>query len=427
MDEKIYAMWLSDALGAGSAYGKILFEKHGSFKTIYGLSESDYAEAGVGLGTQVMKKLLNKSTAAQEKNYSFCNHNYFGIIEYSADIYPKRLKCIQNPPMVLYARGRMVNLDDNVCIGVVGTRSYTDSGWNAVYKISAGLARCGAIVVTGLASGIDTAATRASLDMSGYGVGVIGSGIERIYPSENTKLFEEMYKCGLVISELPPFSEIRGNYFPVRNRIISGLCQGVLVGEGEMRSGAMITAGHAAQQGRHIYAIPGDINSSESSGVNKLIREGATPVFSAWDVLSKYEYLYPHRIKKMSGEDDIEIPENRSTKKVRVMKNNPALAKKNENIPKKDSAPKAPKTEIKAEITKAESTPKLSDKEVEEKLSQMCEHERKLYAALDFEAPRSVDELSYITKIPASDLLGAMTFLEIDGLASHSGAGFIKK
>ncbi len=338
MDEKILAIWLSEALGAGSVFGKRLIGEYGSFREIYALDEKGYERVGINSSSATMARLLDKNTDGAKKCAAFCDSNYFEIIDWNSDMYPGRLKAIKDPPAVLYARGRMTDFDDNVCIAVVGTRSYSDAGWNATYRVASGIASGGAVVVTGLASGIDTAATRAALDSSGFAVGVIGSGPEKIYPSENKELFEEMYVKGLIISEKPPFSEITGRYFPVRNRIISGLCNAVLVGEGSTRSGAMITAAHASEQGRRIFAIPGDISGAESSGVNNLIREGAVPAFEASDVLRDYMYLYPHRIglDKSISAGDISVPEKRSTKRVRVLNGKSPLVK--EIVPKKQKA-----------------------------------------------------------------------------------------
>lgn len=268
----------------------------------------------------MMTRLTDKRTNHAEQCVAFCEQNYFSIIDYNSNMYPQRLRTIKDPPPVLYARGRLIDFDDNVCVAVVGTRSYSDSGWNATYKITSGMASGGAIIVTGLASGIDTAATRAALDSSGFAVGVLGSGLEKIFPSENRELYGEMYKRGLIITERAPFTEITGSYFPVRNRIISGLCNAVLVGEGSTRSGAMITAAHASEQGRRIFAIPADISNPESTGVNKLIRNGASPVFDASDILQNYAYLYPHRISDIAAVQITEVPEKRSSKRIRVIK-----------------------------------------------------------------------------------------------------------
>ena len=423
MEEKIYAMWLSDALGPGNSAGKILIEKYGSFTEIHKLKETDYAQAGVKPGSSIMQRLMDKNTAKSEKDFGFCNYNYFDVIEYTAQSYPKRLKSIMNPPTVLYTRGRMIDIDDNVCIGIVGTRSYTDIGWNSVYRVAGGIAKSGAVVVTGLASGIDTAATRAALEGSGYAIGIIGGGIERIYPSENKELFETMYRCGLVISELSPFSNITGTYFPIRNRIISGLCQGVLVGEGNIKSGAMITAKHAAEQGRHIFAIPGDINSEESSGVNKLIKEGAIPVFESSDVLEKYRYLYPHRIKNIKNADNLQASEVRSSKKVRLFSKTPqktAGTKETKNtvsgayIPR-ENIPQTPENQTKA-----------SEKQIRQLPDYLCETEKKVYSVLSDVTDKNTDTISVEAGISTDKVLSALTTLEIEGLIVKTGTGVLK-
>ena len=321
MNEVLLAIWLSQALPCASIYGKRLIEKYGSFGRIYELGAEGYQGVGILPNADTMERLLDKNLAKATDILKVCEYNYFQAIEYTSNLYPQRLRAIKDPPPVLYARGRMIDFDDNVCIAVVGTRSYTDAGWNATYRVTSGLASGGAVVVTGLASGIDTAATRAALETSGYAVGVLGSGLERIYPSENRELFEQMYRQGLVVSEKAPFSEMSGKYFPVRNRLISGLCNGVLMCEGSTKSGAMHTVAHGSEQGRHIYAIPGDISSEESTGVNRLIREGAMPVFDAKDVLDKYMYFYPHRIGlNPISTAAVEVPEARSTKRVRVVR-----------------------------------------------------------------------------------------------------------
>ncbi len=331
MNEKILAIWLSEALGPGSVYGKRLLEQYGSFEAVYRLSFAEYERAGIKSDSVVMSRLLSKDTDYASKCAAFCDQNYFSIIEYTSNMYPQRLRIIKDAPPVLYVRGRLIDFDDNVCIAVVGTRSYSDAGWNSTYKITSGLASGGAVIVTGLASGIDTAATRAALDSSGFAVGVLGSGLEKIFPSENRELFEEMYRKGLVITERAPFSEITGSYFPTRNRIISGLSNAVLIGEGSTRSGAMITAAHASEQGRRIYAIPADISNPESTGVNKLVRDGAVPVFDAWDILEGYVYRYPHRISANGFTHPIDVPEKRSTKRVRVLKGKTGISGNEKN------------------------------------------------------------------------------------------------
>ena len=434
MQEKILAIWLSEALGPGNNFGKILLEKHGSFENIYRLSEKEYNQAGIKSDTPWMAKLIDKNISAAEKSYAFCEYNYFGVIEYNDALYPERLRAIKNPPPVLFARGRMINFDDNVCIGVVGTRSYTDAGWNSTYKIAGGLTASGAVVVTGLASGIDTAATKAALATSGYAVGILGSGVEKIYPSENKELFEEMYVKGLVISERVPFTDITGKYFPVRNRLISGLCNGVLVGEGNTRSGAMITASHASEQGRRVFAVPGDIFGEESTGVNKLIREGATPVFEAWDILKDYVYLYPHRLSKIQEPEDVIVPEERSTKRVRVLKDiRKTLTDKKDKKDKKQKNEKTArvkstekkKKELVFEKVYEANMDKLGKKREASPLDfdfgSLSELDRKVYDYIAKGDFRITDSIASELNANALDVTVSLTTLELAGLVETEG------
>ncbi len=438
--EKLYAIWLAEALGCGSKLFKPLIEKYGSFESIYNLNEKQYIESGVENAT-TLKRLLDKDLASSGKVFGFCKHYYFGILVYTSEHYPKRLKSISNPPPVLYVRGKWIDFNSNVCIAVVGTRSYSEQGWKSTYMISEGLAKCGAVVVTGLASGIDTAAASASLASSGLTVGVLGTGIERIYPSENKPLFDKMYENGMLISELPPFSPTSPSYFPVRNRIISGLCHGVLVGEGEEKSGAMITAAHAAEQGRHIFAIPGDITNPESSGVNKLINEGATPVFDAWNILEKYYYAYPHRITKLEKANGSYVPPERSSTRIRVQKGKrKTVAKESGAVPTPAEiiadAPQMPAKKTKAQkvlsdvTVNDEITPPTADEETVhdpyEVLEEMLEIHRLIYEAVPKDGGISYDGIVMKLGVNAGEVISRITELETAGLLTSGSAGIVR-
>lgn len=418
-EEKICAMWLADAIGPGNALGKELLEKYGSCYEIYKLPLAAYKECGITEYSAVMQKLLNKNTDICKTNYDFCRYNFFEVIEYTSNNYPQRLKSIKNPPPVLYARGRMINFDENVCISVVGTRSYTDTGWNSTYKITSGLARCGAVVISGLASGIDTAATQAALQFSGFAVGVIGTGLERVYPSENQNLFNEMYSKGLVISELPPFSETSGKYFPVRNRIISGLSNGVLVGEGSIRSGAIITAQHATEQGRKVFAIPGEIGNSESSGVNRLIQKGAIPVFEAWDVLKEFAYLYPYKLLNIYQAQNVDIPEKRSSKKIRLVETQKSNNKNKSPKTQKPASSKSvqPQDEEPLEFQRVELPPNLPL----EVIQGLSEFELKIYLYISGLGECITDSIAARINENTNEVAVAITALELAGLVTVEG------
>lgn len=198
--------------------------------------------------------------------------------------YPTRLREIDDAPPVIYVRGAWTP-EDEWSVAVVGTRRATAYGRQAVTELTRGLAASGVTVVSGLARGIDTIAHRTALDSGGRTVGVLANGLDTIYPPENRRLAEEIAERGAVISDYPLGTKPRADFFPRRNRILSGLSLGTLVVEGDYKSGSMITAKFATEQNRDVFAVPGSIFSPQSRGPLSLIRDGATPVTSAQDIL----------------------------------------------------------------------------------------------------------------------------------------------
>ena len=216
--------------------------------------------------------------------------------------YPKHLREIYDPPLVLYVRGRLLE-DERLAIGIVGSRRTTLYGQEMSRKLAYQLARVGMTIVSGLARGIDTEAHRGALQAKGRTVAVIGCGIDIVYPSENRKLADEIVaKGGAVVTEFPFGVPPDRQNFPMRNRIISGWSLGVVVVEADLKSGALITAGQAAEQGRQVFAVPGRADSILSRGTNKLIKDGAKLTEDAEDVLSEFEYLIPRTARESSGE-----------------------------------------------------------------------------------------------------------------------------
>ena len=200
--------------------------------------------------------------------------------------YPRLLKEIDDLPPVLYVRGEPLSQEE-LCIAVVGTRRPTAYGRQVAEELSHGLARSGVTVVSGLARGIDAAAHKAALEASGRTVAVLASGLDVIYPREHAKLALQISERGALVSDYPLGTQPRGDYFPRRNRIMSGLSLGVVVVEGDMQSGAMITARLAAEQNREVFAVPGSIFSPQSRGPNSLIQEGAKLVRNVEDILEE--------------------------------------------------------------------------------------------------------------------------------------------
>ena len=215
--------------------------------------------------------------------------------------YPKNLREVYDPPLVLYVKGALTG-KDAVSIAIVGSRRTTLYGQEMARKLAYQLARVGVTVVSGLARGIDTCAHKGALQAKGRTVAVLGCGIDVVYPAENKKLAEEIVETGgAVVSEFPFGVQPDRQTFPMRNRIVSGWSLGVLVVEANLQSGALITAGFAAEQGRHVFAVPGRADSALAKGSNKLIKDGAKLTEDVEDVLGEFEYLIPKDDKKPGG------------------------------------------------------------------------------------------------------------------------------
>lgn len=223
------------------------------------------------------------------------------------------LRQISDAPAVFYYKGSILPKDD-LAIGVVGSRLATPYGCQVTEKLVFDLANAGLTIVSGLARGIDSVAHRAALDAGGRTIAVLGSGLDLIYPPENRGLAQEIVKNGALVSEFPLGFPIAASNFPARNRIISGLSLGVLVTEGAVDSGSMITAGQAAEQGREVFAVPGPINSKTSAGVNNLIKEGVHPVTDASDILQ----ILNIEQKRKSFETPLKIRGKQETRKLDV-------------------------------------------------------------------------------------------------------------
>lgn len=214
------------------------------------------------------------------------------IIMRGERLYPKRLMEISNPPFLLYGIGDARLLGEERLISIVGTRKPSSYGQIVSHRLAADLAALGWVIVSGLAAGIDAAAHRGALSVNGKTIAVLGSGVNMIYPPENHKLYHEIGEKGLLLSEYPPHMPPAKGLFPQRNRIISGLSYGVVVVESHQRSGSLITAEWALEQGREVFAVPGSILSAKSAGPHRLIKEGAKIVTSAQDVVEEFEGTY---------------------------------------------------------------------------------------------------------------------------------------
>lgn len=287
-------LWI--ALGKVSNIGPVLIkrllDKFKSPEAVFGASESELL-AIEGLGEKIARQILHgPDMEYAESQIDTVQKKGFRIVTRHSSEYPARLKEIYDPPFLLYVRGQIEDSDSRA-IAVIGSRRATHYGKKVAEIISEQLVSSGVTVVSGLARGIDSAAHRAALKQQGRTLAVLGCGLDVIYPAENASLYRDIESSGAVISELPCGTPPEGQNFPRRNRIISGLSLGVVVVEASFRSGAFVTARHALEQNREVFAVPGNITSTTSSGTNYLIKQGASLVTSAEDVLSELEFIMP--------------------------------------------------------------------------------------------------------------------------------------
>lgn len=259
MREIEYWIWLTSLEGLSSKKALNLLETYRNPEVIYGLSESELQNTR-GLTEKNVKELLNSNKRERVGSiYELLVRYNIKMVNIFEENYPQKLKNIYDPPIALYYRG---NLDsDSFSIAVVGSRRTTGYGANTARKLSYDLAMRGVTIVSGLARGIDSIAHKGCLDAGGKTIAVLGSGLDNIYPPENAGLFKDIIDSGgLALSEYPPGMPPLQHNFPARNRIISGISGGVVVIEAAKRSGSLITAGCALEQGREVFAVPGNID-----------------------------------------------------------------------------------------------------------------------------------------------------------------------
>ncbi|WP_169008052.1 DNA-processing protein DprA [Faecalispora jeddahensis] len=304
--ETAFWVWLQHGLGAGSGkVGRVL-------SCCTGLRE--FWEAGPQfwkLQSLFTARELSALRAFTPKDaqqiIDRCEQSGIRLLTPEEEEYPRSLWEIANPPCVLYVKGRLPAVDEMPAIAMVGTRDATISGKKIAFSLSYQLARAGAVVISGGARGIDTAAHKGALQAQGKTVCVLGCGLDYPYLMENAGLRDWIAESGAVISEYPPDTPGSKAAFPIRNRIISGLSCGVLVVEAAAKSGSLITADLALEQGRDVFAVPCGIDNPVSRGVNTLIKNGAVPVSSAAELLEQYLDRFPGKIR-MSGRENPDVP-----------------------------------------------------------------------------------------------------------------------
>lgn len=373
-EKEIYLLALTAIHDIGPVTLKNVFDYFGDPAKPFGASCEELLKVK-GITEKTAKEILRMNPVkTANRMLREIDKGEMQILTMYNDSYPPLLKEIYDPPPVLYLKGE---LTDEICLGVVGTRHPTPYGRLAAGEIANNLASKGVNVVSGLARGIDTAAHNAALEAGGRTIAVLGCGLNRIYPRENKKLAKKITECGALLSEFPPGTPPLSENFPRRNRIISGLSEAVVVVEAAEKSGALITANYALNQGRDVLAVPGNATSEKSVGTNNLIREGATPVVSFSGITEQLPERLSARINRLFQES------------------------RKENLP---------------------------EKPVKEYNVQLDDEEKKVLSLLSLDHPMHIDKIAEKSFIRISKLLASILSLEMKGLVEQlPGNHYIKK
>jgi DNA processing protein len=269
--------------GIGAVRLKALIEVFGDIERAWHASPDDLRKIGIDART-IENFTLTRRDVSLDKVWDHIQNLGIKVLTWDDDGYPARLREVTPSPPVLYFRGN-IHPDDHWAVAIVGTRRITSYGQQVTERIATKLSHAGIAIVSGLARGIDSVAHQAALDSGGRTIAVLGCGVDRIYPPENRKLAGKILERGALLSDYPPGTPPEASNFPPRNRIISGLSMATVVVEAGKRSGALITASYAAEQGREVFAVPGNVLAPQSRGTNRLIRDGARILLDPQEIL----------------------------------------------------------------------------------------------------------------------------------------------
>lgn len=424
MGENLYWVWLSQCCLYNSGTVDRLMRIYQSPRVIF---ETDHAELEEALGKKSadLSRMRAKDLSSAQRIMDYCMISDVGILTYGDPAYPARLRLLPDAPPVLYYKGKLPPFDGRLLVSVVGARLMSEYGRKMAFEIAYDLARAGAIVVTGMARGIDGVASAAALAAGGKTIAVLGSGMDIIYPPEHQYLMHAIAKKGVVMTEFAPGTPPDARNFPRRNRIISGLSQGVLVIEGNERSGALITAKHAEQQGRDLYALPGNADEENSQGTTLLLKNGAHLVSCADDIIKRYESLYGNRLNIFNLLKPSTANVDRVISAYRVCAPMKAPSYSRTSGPHVKSATPCVQKEAKpaAPAQKAERIPPAKPSPInEEKLSRLDESIISVYRAMPAGRGVTVDEIC-AAGLSAGQVMTGLTMLELNKLVSSLPGG----
>ncbi len=394
-------VWLSLKDKLGAALRAELLRRFRSMDALYYAERGELERLGI-LSEEKIRQLLDKDLDKSRRTLEKCDAENIRIVTLQDADYPEILRNIPDPPGILYYKGHSPARKDELAIAMVGTRRPSAYGMAAAERIARGIARGGGEIISGMARGLDSAAHRGALFERMPTTAVLGGGVDIVYPPENQQLYEDIIAEGTVLSEYAPGTKPEGQHFPERNRIISGLAQGVVVVEAGEHSGALITARRADEQGRDVFAVPGPIDSQLSEGTNMLIRDKyAKLVTCAEDVLVEYEFLFPVKLHR---------EERRGERRQDRRGHGDASPAPERKKPPEKPAAKEPE--------KGAGEKKLNEKV----LAGLSEDRRNILLRLA-DGPKYIDDIVDATGLKANVVIAELTMMTIEGFAAELAGG----
>lgn len=394
-----YWLWLSDAAKLGVRAKEELLKHYGSPENMFSAPAGEF-ERLIGKKLEGLQELEKRDLSAALRIIDKCEEQGIRIISIQDAAYPGRLRNVYAPPSVLYVKGALPSVDDEVTIALIGTRSCTPYGLKMAEKLGSEIAECGGIVVSGLTMGIEAAGAEAALKAGGRVIGVLGTSHEEA----KNRLAYDVAASGVLISEYPPGAESYRSNFRARNRISAGLALGVAVVEAPEKSNTRLFVAEAAEQGKEIFAVPGNADAYNCQGSNAMIKEGAIAVTDGWEIVREFAQLYPERVHE---------PEKKTQ-------------------PRPEPAPEAkPVTKAKSKPKDRPKVPAPTKKEIDKSrgaeyidLRKLSESQQKIVSVMDKSA-QHVDEIIARSGYAPARVLADLTLMQLQGYVTQdSGKRF---
>lgn len=387
-----YWIWMTSRKGVDPTSVLTVLEYFGIPERAYFAQQEEYE--AIPLRPAVRESFLDKTMTVVDQILDDCDRLRLRIVTYQDADYPERLREIGDAPAVLYVRGTMIPFDEHITIGIVGARRPTPYGIHYTRKFAGELVQNGAVIVSGIAEGLDTCAIEGALQAGGCVVSVLAGGVDRPFPPQNAQLYERVAASGALISEYPPGTPHRGYHFPVRNRIISGLSLGVLAVECRTRGGTMVTLRHTLEQNRDVFVVPGSLDMPMSRGPNRLLQQGGKLITCVEDILEEYRGRYSLRLSRS----------------LREIYQTPVQEERKQ--PTWEAASQRPRQE----------TRKLRRSMTKEEQGQLRPEGRAILSALQH-GEQTIDELELRTQIPARNIMTELTLLQIEWVVQERPGG----